>query len=266
MPVSDFQLIRLHLRGDSAAFAELVRRHMDLVYSAALRQTNGQADLAEDVTQATFILLATRAAQLDGDVVVAAWLYRAARYCARDAMKKQRRRRYHEARAAISADKATPQVRSNDCWGDVSGLVDDAMESLREKDRAAVLLRYFQGLSIRDVATTLGTTEPAAAQRVSRAVERLRQFFVKRGMNVPAVALGAALADHAVGPAPTHLSESVVSSTASPHAIHTAIAKGASKMMFWTRTKIVAVAAAIALGTAALPATMLLSGSYRRWC
>src|SRR5689334_16991890 len=79
----DFQLLRLYVQGDAAAFAELVRRHTDLVYSAVLRQTNGNSDLAEEVTQAVFVLLSARAAKLDSNVVVAAWLYRAARYCAK---------------------------------------------------------------------------------------------------------------------------------------------------------------------------------------
>ena len=258
---SDLELIRRYVRGDTSAFTELLERHSALVYSAALRQTNGRADLAEEVSQATFVLLATRAVRLEADVVVVAWLYRAARYCARDAMKKERRRRYHEARAAEFVGRPTGGVRSNDCWGEVSHLVDDAMESLKERDRVAVLLRFFQGLTIREVATALGTSEPAAAQRVSRAVDRLRQFLARRGVSVPAVALGVTLAEHGVGAAPSHLVGVLASSAASPNAIHFSIAKGALKMMFWTRTKVVAVAAAIVLGVAVLPATVLLSGA-----
>ena len=199
-PADDFQLLKAHLAGSPDAFTELVQRHTPLIYSAALRQTR-DPHMADDITQAVFLLLSQKARRLGQSTILTAWLYRTTRFAALDAMKKHRRRQHHEAVAALSQ---TPTIEP-DPWTEISPLLDDAMNHLREKDRAAILLRYFQNKSLHDVSTTLGTTEAAAGQRINRAINRLRDFFSRRNITIPAAGLSTTLARHAIAPAPSHL-------------------------------------------------------------
>src|SRR5688500_16180938 len=85
--------------GSQAAFARLVARHVDMVYSAARRRV-GDAHLAEDVTQAVFLLLARKAASIRGDVVIGGWLFNAARLVANNALKARQRQQRREQAAA----------------------------------------------------------------------------------------------------------------------------------------------------------------------
>jgi RNA polymerase sigma factor (sigma-70 family) len=258
---TDGQLVSLYIGGDVNAFAELVRRHTPLVYSAAVRQT-GQPHLAEEVTQVVFVLLASRARRFGSGVVVSAWLYQAARYAAKDAMKKQRRRQFYEAKAALSADTASQAIDATGIWPDIAPILDDAMDSLHEKDRTAVLTRFFEGRSLREVGTIMGTSEAAAGQRISRAIERLRRFIAARGVIVPAAGLGVAMTQRAIGAAPERLASLAAQAASTPNPIQIAIANGARKMMFWTRPKIFAVAASVAACAIAAPAIILVSQAH----
>src|ERR1700722_11388089 len=179
--MTDGQLLDAYLSGNAEAFSELVRRHTALVYSAAVRQTQDNI-LAEDVAQAVFILLSNKARRLGSRTVLSAWLYRAAGYAARDAMKKQHRRRRYETRAAISVNAASDPKDSSDIWPEIAPLLDDAMGSLQNRDQAAVILRFFQNRSLREVGAALGTSEAAAGQRVARAVQKLRRYFFAHGV------------------------------------------------------------------------------------
>ncbi len=234
----DHTLIRAYLQGSQQAFTDLALRHTPLVYSAALRQTHNP-DVAQDVTQAVFILLSQKAATFSGRVVLSAWLYRAARFAAKDAMKKQHRRQHHEAIAAVSPTAAV----EDDPWSSLAPILDDAMDHLRDRDRTAVLLRYFENKSLSDVGALLGVTEAAAGQRITRAIERLRNFFSRRGVDIPSIALVSSLTAHAVIPPPANAMAAAISATSAPT---TAIAKGAAAMMFWSNAKF-AVAAVMIL-------------------
>jgi RNA polymerase sigma factor (sigma-70 family) len=177
------------------AFATLVRRHIDLVYAACLRQTRN-AHLAEDATQAVFLILSQRAGKLRPGIVLAGWLYNTARYAASNAIRAENRRKHYEQKAAQTMETvAPPSCCESDqaLLTEMMPVLDDAVASLGSGDRNAVLLRFFENKSVKDVADTLGVSEVAAKKRVSRAVEKLRRFFTRRGVKVSGVGLVAIL-------------------------------------------------------------------------
>src|SRR5690349_19597156 len=181
----DLALLARYIReGSEAAFAELVHRHLDLVYSAALRQVRSP-QLAEEIAQSVFTDLSRNARTLKADTVLSAWLYQVARRTAVDVVRRESRRQLREQLAIELADmNAHPSV-----WNQIEPLLEEAMESLDPAERSAVILRFFENRNLREVGQTLGTSEDAAQKRVSRAVERLREFMAHRGVAVGASAL-----------------------------------------------------------------------------
>src|SRR6185295_10551324 len=181
-------------------FAEIVRRHLDLVHSAALRQVRSP-QLAEEVAQSTFIKLARQAQQLSPDTILTAWLYQVTRRTAIDVVRREARRQLRE---QIATEMNAMNATLAD-WTHIEPLLDEAMHALDENDRAAVLLRYFENKSLRQVGTTLGTSENAAQKRLSRAVERLREFLAKRGVSIAESGLVVVISANAVHAAPLGL-------------------------------------------------------------
>ena len=181
------------------AFSELVKRHLNLVYSAALRQIRSP-QLAEEVAQSVFTDLARNAKKLKADTILTAWLYQVTRRTAVDVIRRESRRQIREQIAAQTLMQST----SSD-WESIEPLLDEAMDSLDDSDRAAILLRFFENQSLREVGQALGTSDDAAQKRVSRAVEKLREFFAKQGKTVAATALAGAISANAVQAAPTGL-------------------------------------------------------------
>src|SRR5580658_9054697 len=125
-------------------FAELVALHANWINSAALRMTKGDAAMAEDVTQAVFLLLADRPQKAQGRPL-GAWLFKATRYCAMNAMRAQARRSKHERRAAMIRSEA---VAGQDIWESTWPLIDEMVRRLRKKDHELVLARFYEGKSL----------------------------------------------------------------------------------------------------------------------
>lgn len=203
---SDAQLLRDYAEHDAeTAFAEIVVRHTDLVYSAALRQVYSP-DLARDVTQSVFTDLARKAREvsfkLSPEASLVGWLYRGTRFAARDLYRNETRRTQRE-RQAMEQLHPTPETPPD--WDQLRHALDDAMSELDDADRDAVLLRYFKNHDLRTVGATLGISDDAAQKRVSRAVERLREFFAKRGVTVGASGLAVVISANAVQAAPVGL-------------------------------------------------------------
>ncbi len=206
---TDLQLLARYARDRAEdAFAELVRRHLGLVHSAALRQV-GSPQLAEEVAQSVFTDLARNAAKLRPGVGVAsalsAWLYQVTRRTAIDVVRREARRQWRE---QIATDLNAMNATTND-WAHIEPLLDDAMDALDATDRTAVLLRYFENMSLREVGATLGTSDDAAQKRVSRAVERLREFFAQRGVRIGTSGLVVVISAHAVQAAPVGLAVTI---------------------------------------------------------
>ena len=198
---SDRQLLARYAGHQAeSAFAELVRRHLDLVFSAALRQARSP-ELAEEVAQSTFLKLARHADQFPPDTNLCAWLYEVTRREAIDVVRREARRRMRE---QIATEMNAMNATAAD-WTHIEPLLDEAMHALDDTDRAAVLLRYFENKSLREVGQTLGTSDGAAQKRVSRAVELLRKFFAKRGVTVGASGLVVVISANGVQAAPVGL-------------------------------------------------------------
>ncbi len=209
---TDSQLLRHYAESHSeAAFSELVRRHLDFVYSAAMRMVC-DSHLAEDVTQGVFMALAKSAAPLSERPVLSSWLHRTAQNIAAQTVRTIERRRAREQEAAAMNQLLATEPDAT--WELVAPHLDAALGELSEPDRDAVMLRYFERKSAREMAQILGTSEVAAQKRVSRAVECLRGFFAKRGVTVGASGLVAALSANAIQAAPVGLAVTISTAAA----------------------------------------------------
>jgi RNA polymerase sigma factor (sigma-70 family) len=210
MKVTDLELLQKYAQENShEAFAEVVKRHINLVYSVALRLVRSN-ELAEEVAQSTFTDLARNAKSFGTETVLAAWLYQIAKRTAIDAIRRETRRQSREQTAVeIIAMNAT-----DGDWTRIEPILDEAVEELEGADRAAVLLRYFEDKSLREVGQTLGISEDAAQKRVSRAVDRLRELIGKRGVTIGAVGLVAAVSANAILAAPSGLAAGISTAAA----------------------------------------------------
>ena len=258
MTANDHELLGQFIReaGTAAgqdAFAALVNRHLNLVHSAARRQVRSP-ELAEEVCQTVFAHLARKAAELKPETVLSAWLYQATRYTAIDVVRREARR---QAREQIAFQMSAAHEPTAD-WTHIEPLLDEAMQSLEEPDRTALLLRYFENKSLREVGQALGASEDAAQKRVSRAVERLREFFGRRKMTVGASGLVALVSAHAVQAAPAGLAGTIAAGTVVASAgLSTSTAIAATKTIAMTTLQktIIGATLAVAVGTGVYEAT-----------
>ncbi len=244
MSATDLELLQQYTRLKSEqAFAELVRRHIGLVYSAALRQVRSP-QLAEEVAQSAFADLARSADTLKADSIVSAWLYQVTRRTAIDVVRRETRRQLRE---QIATEMNAMNATASD-WTQIEPLLDEAVSALDDTDRAAVLLRYFENKSLREVGAALGTSDDAAQKRVSRAVERLREFFAKRGVTIGASGLVVVISANAVQAAPVGLAITI--STAAALAKITLVTTTTHATMNWITVKTVGAIVAAAIVTA----------------
>jgi len=202
------------------AFAELVRRHVDHVYSAARRMVC-DAHLAQDVTQGVFVALAQQARQLTERPVLSGWLHRTAQHLAANVVRTEVRRRGREQEAVIMNELLSTSPDAT--WTDIAPQLDAALGELSEADREVLLLRYFERKSAQEMAAILGISDEAAQKRVNRAVDRLRDYFSQRNVTIGASALAVVLSANVVHAAPAGLAATITtSSLLAGTALHTA--------------------------------------------
>ena len=259
--MDDRQLLRRFTENNSQeAFAVLTARYLNLVYSVCRREL-ADADAAEDVTLAVFLILARKAPTLGRNVVLSGWLFQTARFAARNARLQAQRRAAHEQKAAEAmGEQATS--REDAAWPEIEPLLNRSLVALREGERECVLLRFFQGLSFAEAGAALGLSEEAARKRVTRALEKMRKFFGKEGVIVPGVALAALLSAHAAKAAPATCSAGIAHMTVGVLAGHVnlsqtgshiyQLSEGALKAMKIAQLKVaVGLAAALMVGFSA---------------
>jgi len=209
-PKADAQLLRDYAeRGADAAFTELVHRHANLVYSAALRQVESP-DTAAEITQGVFIGLArgaqALAPRLAAEASLAGWLCRSARNLSLNHRRDEFRRLTRE-RHAMEQLISIPDDAPN--WEHLRGVLDDAMAELTEADYDALVLRFFQNQDFRTVGAAIGVSDDTAQKRVARALEKLRELLSQHGIRTSAAALPVVISANAVQAAPVGLAVTI---------------------------------------------------------
>ena len=251
--MDDMALLREYAASRSEdAFAELVSRRIHFVHSAALRQVH-DPHLAEEVTQAVFVILAQKAGKISDKTVLAGWLFRTTRFAALAQMRAETKRRQRETEAQMQTEFESSAA--DEFWSQISPQLDEALTALGEKDRQAVLLRYFENKSMAEVGTALNAGEDTARKRVGRALEKLRNFFAKRGVASTTAIIAGVLAANSVQAAPAGLATTIATAAVKgPTAVASTLAlvKGTLKIMTYAKLKLalgMAVGALLVAGT-----------------
>jgi len=252
---NDMELLRQYAQADSEeAFATLVDRHVNLIYSTALRQTNNPHN-AEEIAQAVFIILAQKANRLPANTVLSGWLYQTARFAAANFLRADARRTHREQKAYMQSilTEASP-----DLWPQIKPLLEDAMGKLNQKERDVIALRFFEGKSFQAISGDLSISENAAKKRVGYALEKLRKCFGKRGIVCSAAVIAEAIAANSVHAAPVGLAKTIsvvaIAKGATASTSTLTLIKGALKLMAWSKMKtavVVGVGIFLAAGTIA---------------
>ena len=250
----DTELLRRYAREQAQdAFAELVRRHLDFVYAAALRRAEGRSDLAADVAQQAFVALAHHARALEKHPAVAGWLYTTTHHLAAGTLRSERARKLREEAHAMHTSTTAPDA--DPAWGEIRPHLDELIEQLDDTGRDAVVRRFFSNQSFAEMGAALRVSEDAARMRVERALERLRTLLRRRGVTSTTAALGtllAALPAGAAAPAGLAVSVTGTVATMAPLAATTA---AVAALNFMSTTKVVGI-------TCSLAAVIFTGGIY----
>ncbi|MGH7989745.1 MAG: RNA polymerase sigma factor [Limisphaerales bacterium] len=247
MPDSDdITLLKQYADGDESAFTLLVERYVHLVYSVAMRQVCNPSH-AEEITQAVFIILTQKAKSFSPKTILSGWLYQTARLTAANLLRSENRRQQREQEVYMQSTLTEPDPVA---WEQMASSLDEAMGRLGEADRNAIILRFFENKTPQEVAAVLKLNEVAARKRMSRALEKLRKFFIKRGITLSAAVVAGAVSANSVQAAPIGLAATISTTAIKGSAVAAStltLIKGTMKTMTWLKLKF-----AIGVGTALL--------------
>jgi RNA polymerase sigma factor (sigma-70 family) len=246
---NDLELLRRYAReGSQEAFAELVRRRVDLVYSIALRGVGGDKQAAEDVVQAVFRDLARKASRLCQHPALSGWFFTSTRYAADHERRAASRRLKREQAAFEVLSEPTDLFRGDQDWSRLGPVIDHLLSRLGKEDRLAILLRFYEGRAYSEIAREFAGSEDGARMRVQRALERLRRQLKSRGISSSTVALAAMLTEGAVNAAPVGLAAQVA--TVSAAGVGSTLATSLASLIGMAKLSgmVAAVAALSALG------------------
>src|SRR5712692_2012881 len=244
---TDHQLLESYASsGSERAFRELVERHINLVHSAALRESKGNVSLAEDITQAVFTELARRATELVRHPAIAGWLYTCVRQMTANVRRAEDRRQRREQEAFTMNELLGPDP-ADKLWQQLRPELDDVMHELSQEDRTAVVLRFFEGRSLKEVGVALGLTENAARMRVERSLEKLRGLLSQRGVKSTTSTLAAVLPAGAAMTVPSTLASTVATSALATAASGSSAPFSLAKLLSTAKTKTAAAGALVIL-------------------
>lgn len=245
--IEDTELLRRYAEEHSeAAFTELVKRRLGLVYAVALRQTGGDAHRAHDIAQTVFTRLARKASSLARQPVLAGWLYRSAQFAASDAMRTEWRRQVRE-QEAHTMNEILAEDRSAGNWDELRPDLDQVLSELDRPDRDALVLRFFDDRPFADVGARLNLTENAARMRVQRALEKVCALLARRGVTSTTAALGGVLTGQAGTAAPAAIVASVSNAALAGAASSGVLVTATGILKIMSTTKILTAAAVVAL-------------------
>jgi len=248
---TDLELLRRYAdQGSQEAFRELVNRHINVIYFAAVRRTGGQTHLAEEVTQQVFAALAKNAPLLREFPSVIGWLFVATRFVSSKELRREQRRRRRENEAYVMQEHNPGAEMASLTWEQIRPAIDQLLDTVSETERSAVLLRFFEKRSFADIGATYGISEDAARMRVDRALAKLAALLRRRGIASTSALLGSALATQAAVTAPVGLAGSVAAFVGATSA---AGASGIYVLTLMSMTKTITTIAA---------AAMLLAGCF----
>ncbi len=245
--MSNDELLKEFRAGSKVAFDALVARHIDWIYSAALRQVH-DSHLADDVTQTVFVLLAKKGGTIGEGRALEPWLFKVARYASLEALRRERRRKVHEQKAAAMTTEIQREQRAEPDWNEVGPLLDDLVAKLGGDDRECILLRFYQRQTYPQIGSRLGISEEAARKRVDRAVEKLRGQLARKGVVTAAGALTLVLAANT-----TH--------AAAPSAVVLCAAPATTTTLALANGTITAMSIAQVKAAAVLVVTLLMTGA-----
>ncbi len=251
--MDDMALLREYATNHSEeAFAELVARRVNFVHSAALRQV-GDPNLAEEVTQAVFVILAQKAGRISDKTILSGWLFNTARFAALAQLRAEAKRRQREQEAQMQTELQSSAA--DEFWNEMSPHLDAALAALGEKDRQAVLLRFCENKSLAEVGNALRSGEDTARKRVTRALEKLRKFFAKRGVALTTAVIAGAISANSVQAAPAGMATTIAATAVKGSAVAAStltLVKGTFKIMTYAKMKLafgIAAATLLTVGT-----------------
>lgn len=190
---NDKELLQEYVQfASEAAFEELVRRHVNMIYCTALRELRGDTASAEELTQLAFIELSRKAPELVLHPAPAGWLYTSVRWIAAN-LRRAEDRRHNRQTEYHAMSQTHPSESADATWQQVRPVLDETLHELDEADRSAIVLRFFEDLSLKKVGEQLGVSENAARMRVDRALEKLQGRLSRKGIVSTASALSVAL-------------------------------------------------------------------------